>query len=647
MCARSPDIAERAGLAQSHLAAIVDASDDAIIGQTLTGAIVGWNAAAERMYGYPSGAVIGRSIGLLVPPGMPDVMPEVLQRMQQGVGLERYDTIHATREGIRIDVSITVSPLQVPSGSIIGATTIARDITQRRAVELALHETERKYRTIFENVREGIFYVTADGETVAANPALVRLLGYDSAEEYIADPDHLLGSWKTSDRQELWSRLEGEGEVRDFEMEGRRRDGTKIWVSGTMVMLGNANGCPATYQGTVLDITGQRYSDMLLRRETDEADRANRARTEFLSRMSHELRTPLTAVLGFGQLLERRQLPPDHQAEAVGHILKAGRHLLGLIDEVLDIARIEEGRLSLSPEPVRIGDVMDEGLTLIQPVAEQRGIAIAAFGEHANCHVTADRQRLTQVFLNLLSNAVKYNRERGTVTLSCAQSDGQLTVRVRDEGHGIAPELRSRLFSPFDRLGAEQTGIEGTGLGLALSKRLVEAMGGMLSVDSALGEGSTFWVRLPLVKDPLDQLVTIGKPSSAPPDGPDLVSTILYVEDNLSNLHLVEQVLQHWPGIRVVPAMQGRLGVDLTPQHHPDLVLLDVNLPDIGGKEVLTRIRSDPDTASTPVVVLTADASMGLKERLLGAGATAFLTKPFDLDEFFEVLTDILGPTEA
>ncbi|HMC08463.1 MAG TPA: hybrid sensor histidine kinase/response regulator, partial [Actinomycetota bacterium] len=339
--------------------------------------------------------------------------------------------------------------------------------------------------------------------------------------------------------------------------------------------------------------------------------------------------------------------PPDHQAEAVGHILKAGRHLLKLIDEVLDIARIEEGRLSLSPEPVRIGDVMDEALTLIQPVAEQRGIAIAAFGEHANCHVTADRQRLTQVFLNLLSNAVKYNREQGTVTLSCAQSEGQLTVRVRDEGHGIAPELQSRLFNPFDRLGAEQTGVEGTGLGLALSKRLVEAMGGMLSVDSALGEGSTFWVRLPLVKDPLDQLVTMARPASAPPEGPELVSTILYVEDNLSNLHLVEQVLQHWPGIRLLPAMQGRLGIELAGRHHPDLVLLDLNLPDMGGPEVLTEIRSDPATAAIPVVVLTADATMGLKERLLMAGANAFLTKPFDLDQFFEVLTDILGPTEA
>jgi PAS domain S-box-containing protein len=591
--------------------------------------------------------MIGDSSAILTPPSLSDEMPLLLERISRGEHVPSFQTVRITKSGSPIDVWVTMSPIRDAAGHVVGASTIARDVTERLEVERALREAQDAYRLVFENANEGMFYTTMDSETVAVNPALAHLLGYDSPEALMADREHASELWSEAKREEMVRLLDSDGAVRDFEMEGLRRDGTKIWISIDLVVVKDDAGQPAGYQGMVLDISERKEAEEALRRASQEEARANRAKTEFLSRMSHELRTPLTAVLGFGQLLERRQLPPDHQAEAVGHILKAGRHLLGLIDEVLDIARIEEGRLSLSPEPVRIGDVMDEALTLIQPVAEQRGIAITAFGEHAACHVTADRQRLTQVFLNLLSNAVKYNRERGTVTLSCAQSDDQLTVRVRDEGNGIAPELQSRLFSPFDRLGAEQTGIEGTGLGLALSKRLVEAMGGMLSVDSALGEGSTFWVRLPLVKDPLDQLVTLGKPASAPPEGPDLVSTILYVEDNLSNLHLVEQVLQHWPGIRVVPAMQGRLGIDLTRQHHPDLVLLDVNLPDIGGKEVLTRIRSDPATAATPVVVLTADVSKGLKEHLLGAGATAFLTKPFDLDEFFEVLTDILGPTEA
>jgi len=196
----SPDITEQASLAQSRLAAIIEASDDAIITQALNGAIASWNSGAEHMYGYPSDAMVGRPISILVPPGLPDVMPDVLQRIAQGAHVGRFDTVHATSTGVEIDVSITASPLRAPSGKVIGVATIARDVTERRAVELALHETERKYRTIFEHVREGIFYVTADGETVAANPALVRLLGYDSAEEYIADPDHVLGSWKTSGR---------------------------------------------------------------------------------------------------------------------------------------------------------------------------------------------------------------------------------------------------------------------------------------------------------------------------------------------------------------------------------------------------------------------------------------------------------------
>src|SRR5437588_271972 len=535
----SLDITEQASLAQSRLGAIIEASDDAIITQSLNGAIVSWSSGAEHMYGYPSDAMIGRPISILVPPGLPDVMPDVLQRIAQGAHVGRFDTVHATSTGVEIDVSITASPLRAPSGKVIGVATIARDVTERRAVELALHETERKYRTIFVNVREGIFYVTADGETVAANPALVRLLGYDSAEEYMADPDHLLGSWKTSERQELWSRLRGEGQVRDFEIEGRRRDGTKIWVSGTMVMLGNANGCPATYQGTVLDITGQRYSDMLLRRETDEADRANRAKTEFLSRMSHELRTPLTAILGFGQLLQMGRLTPVQQIEAVDNILKAGRHLLQLIDESVDIAGIEQGRIAFSLEPVRIGDVVKDALDLIGPAAEQRGIEIRVALDHADRYVKADRQRLVQVFLNLLSNAVKYNREHGTVTLSCRESKvkGNLTVLVADTGPGIAPELRDRMFKPFERLGAEKSGVEGTGLGLALSLQLVQAMGGTMALETEMGEGSTFSVTLPIVHGPAVQRVetpTGTAPDDARPAYPPC--TVLYIEDNLANL---------------------------------------------------------------------------------------------------------------
>jgi PAS domain S-box-containing protein len=643
----SPDVSDQASFAQSQLAAIVEASDDAIITHALDGAIVSWNSGAERMYGYPSDAMIGRPISLLVPPGLPDVMPDVLERIANAQRVERFDTVHATSTGVEIDVSITASALRVPPGKVIGVATIAHDLTQRRAVELALHETERKYRTIFENAREGIFYVTADGETVAANPALVRLLGYDSAEEYMADPNHLLGLWKTSERQELWSRLEGEGDVRDFEMEGRRKDGTKIWISGTMVVLRDANGSPATYQGTVLDITGQKRSETLLRRETDEAARANRAKTEFLSRMSHELRTPLTAILGFGQLLQMGRLSPVQQVESVDNILKAGRHLLQLINESVDIAGIEQGRMAFSLEPVRIGDVVKDALDLIGPAAVQRGIDIRVSRDHTDRYLKADRQRLVQVFLNLLSNAVKYNREHGTVTLSCRESraEGTLTVLVTDTGPGIPSELRDRMFKPFERLGAEKSGVEGTGLGLALSLQLVQAMGGTMAFETEMGEGSTFSVTLPIVRGPAVELAETparaAGPDKARPAYP--ACTVLYIEDNLANLEVMELVLAYRPGVKLISAMQGRIGFALAKEHHPELVLLDMRLADISGREVLNRLQDDPATADIPVVILSAEALPGDVDALLRAGARAYLTKPFRMEVILQLMERLLG----
>jgi PAS domain S-box-containing protein len=646
MCSGLPDTSEQGSLTQSQLAAIVEASDDAIFTHALNGAIVSWNSGAERMYGYPSDAMIGRPTSMLLPPGLPDVMPDVLRRIARTRCAERFDTVHATRTGIEIDVSITASPLLVPSGRVIGVATIARDVTQRRAVEVALHETEQRYRTIFENAREGIFYVTADGETVSANPALVRLLGYGSAEEFMADPDHLLGSWKTSERQGLWSRLEGEGEVRDFEMEGHRRDGTKIWISGTMVVLRDANGSPATYQGTVLDITGQKRSETLLRRETDQADRANRAKTEFLSRMSHELRTPLTAILGFGQLLQMGRLTPVQQIESVDNILKAGRHLLQLINESVDIAGIEQGRMAFSLEPVRIGDVVKDALDLIGPAAEQRGIEIRVSCDHTDRYLKADRQRLVQVFLNLLSNAVKYNREHGTVTLSCRESKGKgaLTVLVTDTGPGIAPELRDRMFKPFERLGAEKSGVEGTGLGLALSLQLVQAMGGTMAVETEMGEGSTFSVTLPIVRGPAVQLTetpACTAPDDARPAHPP--STVLYIEDNLANLEVMELVLAYRPGVKLISAMQGRLGFALAKEHHPELVLLDMRLADISGREVLDGLKGDPSTADIPVVILSGEALPRDVDALLRAGARAYLTKPFRMEVILQLMEELLG----
>ncbi len=400
----------------------------------------------------------------------------------------------------------------------------------------------------------------------------------------------------------------------------------------------------------------ERSSVLLLQREQDlrgakdEAEKANRAKNEFLSRMSHELRTPLNAILGFGQLLEMDHLPGEQQ-ESVEHILRSGRHLLGLIDEVLDIARIEAGNLALSLEPVLIIDELQDALDLVQPIAAARNIRLDSDRrELCRRHVAADRLRLKQVFLNLLSNAVKYNHPGGTVTLSCEETgNGRVRVKVTDTGPGIPPDKLTRLFTPFDRLGAEQSEVEGTGLGLSLAKHLVEAMGGTLGVESAPGRGSTFWVELAIAESPLERLEQADERVPAPvrTDTPRAARAVLYIEDNLSNLRLIERLLVHRPEVRLIPAMQGSLGLQLAREHRPDLILLDLQLPDLSGSEVLRRLQEAPETRNTPVVIISADATPGQIDRLLAAGAWRYLTKPLDVKKLLALLDEALARPEA
>jgi signal transduction histidine kinase/ActR/RegA family two-component response regulator len=370
---------------------------------------------------------------------------------------------------------------------------------------------------------------------------------------------------------------------------------------------------------------------------------ASRAKSEFLSRMSHELRTPLNAILGFAQLFEMEH---SEQDESVGHILTAGRHLLDLVNEVLDIARIETGRLVISSEPVSVKEVIQEGLDLVAPLAAAREIRleIEAAGLPDRC-ILVDRQRLKQVLLNLLSNAVKYNSPGGAVTLSYADVEGdRLRINVSDTGPGIPPDRLGQLFTPFERLGAEQTGIEGTGLGLALSKRLVEAMQGTMGVDSTVGRGSTFWAEFPSAEAPSERAEPESPETSARPAAAARGAlTVLYIEDNLSSIELIQRLLGRGRETKLLSAMQGRLGLDLAREHRPDLILLDLNLPDIGGGEVMRLLRADPKTRPIPVVVISADATSEQIRRLRDAGARAYLTKPLDVKEFFSLLTEIRG----
>jgi signal transduction histidine kinase/DNA-binding response OmpR family regulator len=378
--------------------------------------------------------------------------------------------------------------------------------------------------------------------------------------------------------------------------------------------------------------------------ELQEANRelqaANDARGEFLSRVSHELRTPLTAILGFGELLSMSDLPEEEQGW-VSMMLPAGRHLLALLNDVLDVSRIDSGDLSLSLEPISIDALVGETVDVMRTLADSTGIRLDVdLGSTASAYVQADRQRLRQVLINLVSNAIKYNRPGGIATVAAVTlDDGRVRLSVTDEGAGLDAEQLTKLFVPFERLSAAQSGIEGTGLGLVLARRLTEVMGGALEVESTPGSGTTFFVTLRTVapaalgaEEPRADASLTETRSYAEP------RRVLYVEDMAANIRLVEQILKRRPSVELVPVMQGLTAVELARNCQPDLVLLDLHLPDISGEEVLYRLQSDPATMDIPIVVLSADATARQRERLRVAGADAYLTKPISIGRFLELL---------
>ena len=523
----------------------------------------------------------------------------------------------------------------------------SQDLTELHEAQEALRASEESYRTIFELASEALFVHDPEtGAVLDANRAACELHGVTleqmkaggvaevSAGEAPFDGEHAL---------QLIHRAAA-GESPRFEWLGRHTDGSKVWVE---VSLNRATILGAErVLASVRNIT-ERKAKEEAERAREAAELANRAKSEFLSRMSHELRTPMNSILGFAQVLERGDLPAAH-AKSVQHILRAGRHLLHLINEILEIARIETGRHNLSLEPVRIGTVLRDALAMVKPLAAQWSVRLEEPpATECDRFVHADRQRLAQVLLNLLSNAIKYNIAGGSVRIACGVAPDQdsaedsaerVVVRVQDTGRGIDTDKLDQLFVPFARLGAERSDVDGTGLGLALSQRLTEAMGGSLRLERTGPAGSVFVLELRSAHDPLQRIdyATVGARRDDEPA--HAAATLLYIEDNLANLSLVETILVSRPAWRILPALQGQLGIELARQHRPDLILLDLHLPDMRGDEVLRRLRADARTADIPVVMISADATRSTIERMLEAGAAAFLTKPIDIDEFLDTV---------
>jgi len=559
-------------------------------------------------------------------------------------------------------------------------------VTEGRRAE-ALLTADALQRAIFNSANFSSIATDAKGVIQVFNVGAERMLGYAAAEVMnqitpadISDPQEVVAR-ATALSLEFATRIAPGFEALVFkasrgiediyELTYIRKDGSRFPAVVSVTALRDAQGTIIGYLLIGTDNTArkrveaeqekldQRLRDQQLslqerNRELQiarvAADNANRAKSAFLSSMSHELRSPLNGILGFAQLLESDESPPTpSQKESIGQILSAGWHLLNLINEILDLAKIESGRLSLSPESVSLAEVMIECQGMIGGQAQQRGIQITFPTFDVPRFVHADRTRLKQVMINLLSNAIKYSRALGKVAVRCtASAPGRIRVSIEDGGDGLSAERLAQLFQPFNRLGQEASDVEGSGIGLVVAKQLIELMDGVIGVESAVGVGSTFWFELMAAAEPgfASGSVEAIAPALSQVPGEEPRRLVLYVEDNAANLRLVERLVERRPGLRLVSAVTGALGLELARTRLPAVILMDINLPDMSGVEALEQLRRDPVTAHIPVVAISANAMAYDVERGRQAGFFEYLTKPIDIDAFTVTLSAALELAE-
>ncbi len=517
---------------------------------------------------------------------------------------------------------------------------IHSDISRSKAAE----ERLVLFRRIFEASNQGIGITDAEGRMIYMNRAHEEMHGYRFNEVEgkpfaIFLPDEAKGALGKAVQAAIVNQQGWSGT--HFAL---RKDGSSfVQESNVGVVLDEAGHVQYLFN-IFTDYTAELQRMNELTEAKESAERANQAKSEFLSSMSHELRTPMNGILGFAQLLEfDDDLTPDQQ-DNVQEILKAGRHLLELINEVLDLAKVESGRIDLSLEGVEVCPVVEECLALVEPLAEQNTIQLSHAGLEGAV-VRADRTRLKQVVLNLLSNAIKYNRPGGSVRIEIrAEGSDWLQLRVSDTGLGVAPEMQAMLFEPFNRLGAENSQIEGTGIGLTITRRIIELMGGSVGVESQVGAGSTFWVNLPLESLHVAAEAEMPEAEASDKTGSETGGshTVLYVEDNPANIKLVAQLLARRRHLRLLTAHVPALGIELARTGRPDLILLDINMPGMDGYQVLEVLRADAVTRSIPVIALTANAMPRDIERGKAAGFSDYLTKPIDVPSFFAAIDNLL-----
>ena len=606
----------------------------------LAGDFVLVNAAFQSILGWEREELIGRSYRSFI---HPDDLERVSAAFDSENGITPSVIELEFRERCRDDSYRWMKWTVRRDGDLYYA--VGHDITLRKETIEALAVSLEKSRAIFDAAVDSIIVIDKNLKVVEAS------LSNDSTFAFSREETEGRGAldFVHPDDQgmilEVLERGFANDEVMQVRFRGLHTDGRWVMIESRGRALRDAQGNPTGAVIISRDISETVEAQRALEQAKIEAEEANVAKSEFMSRMSHELRTPLNSVLGFAQILQMELTGAD-ELEMIGYIVKSGGFLLELINEVLDISRVESGSIAVSLELVSVDELVRESLDVVASDAAAAGVELIDLCA-ATRPVRADPLHLKQSLVNLLSNAIKYNHAGGSVTLTSEEVADRLRLRVTDTGPGVAPQLHERLFAPFDRLDAESKGIEGTGLGLALSRGLMEAIGGSLGVESAPGVGSTFWLELPLATTSTNFATTDPVVTASSDTNVEASATVLYIEDNIGNVRLMERLFAHRPHIRLITSLQGSVGVELAQQHRPDLIVLDVHMPDLSGYEVFQRLLGDERTASIPVIMLSADASLEQIQRFTDAGARDYLTKPLDLQNFLAQLDFYLQTNEA
>ena len=652
--------------------AIFNSANFSSIATDEKGVIQLFNVGAERMLGYTAVEVLNK----ITPADISDSQ-EVIARakalsielattitpgfealvFKASRGIEDiYELTYIRKDGSRFPAVVSVTALRDAQGGIIGYLLIGTDNTARKQVEAEQKKLDQRLRdqqfytrSLIEANIDALMATDPHGIITDVNKQMEALTG-STRDELIGAP--FKNYFTDPERAEAAIKLVlSEKKVTDYELTACARDGKKTEVSYNATTFYDRDRTLQGMFAAARDVTERKRIEQALQETNAElesaksaAEKANLAKSAFLSSMSHELRTPLSAILGFAQLMESESPPATpSQKASIDQILRAGWYLLELINEILDLAQIESGKLSLSPEPVSLAEVMAECQDMIEPQGQKRRIKMAFPRFDVPYFVGADRTRLKQVLINLLSNAIKYNQPGGTVLVECTTSTPERTrISVRDTGAGLPPEKLAQLFQPFNRLGQESSAEEGTGIGLVMSKRVVELMGGVMGVESTVGVGSVFWFELSsaaapqVANDPAGAETTAVAQPQVQLGAP--LRTLLYVEDNTANQKLVEQLIARRPDMRLLNAVNGTLGIELARNHQPEVILMDINLPGISGIDALKILREDPATAHIPVVALSANAMPRDIEKGLQAGFFWYLTKPIKINEFMDVL---------